>query len=965
MPDWSPESRRDAAPVKTPGSGDPDATAGPAELQNAGWIADYRILRRLGEGGMGIVFEAEQKSPHRLVALKVIRGGPLVSEHQVRQFQREAQALGQLDHPGIAAIYEAGRTEDGNHYFAMELVRGVPFDVYLREHPLRPPVGRGDIQTRLLLFLQICDVVNYAHLRGIIHRDLKPSNIMVQAGTPSDSKGVPAVKVLDFGLARITNVDTFATTTITDIGVLQGTLAYMSPEQTRGDPSGIDIRSDVYSLGVILYEMLTGELPIAIPRTAVPAAVRAICEEPPRRPSSSVAVLRGDLETILLKTLEKDPGRRYQSVFNLADDIRRFVAKQPILAHPPSTAYQLRKLLVRHKGPFAFAATVAVLLVAFAITMSVMFGIQTYERARAEREAAKAQSVSSFLQQMLGSVNPTVAQGREVTVADVLAEASARVNTEFADYPEVRAAMHRTIGNTYDGIGRPELAREHLETALLIYREVLGPEHPEVAQILTDLALALSYRGHNERAEAMAREALAISEKSFGERHGDVARALSGVAVIVEAQGRLKEAEPIYRRALGIYRETERDGIETATAMGNLTKNLREQGNHEEAEALERESIGIIRRRLGENHPLYEDGLSRLATVLNAQGKTDEAVQLARECVAIARRIYGPDHTDLAIRLNNLSVMLGGMGPSLESVEVIREALAIRRRNLPADHPDIAFSLNNLGEALHGLGQWEEAEQHLREALALRRKIHGDVHPNTLATLNNLGTLMDHRDRLDEAEMFLREALAARRAIYGERSNNASTGMNNLANLLRKRKLYTEAEAMLRDAVAIRREALGNEHYRVGVALLNLGLVLRDQKKFDAAESALREALEISRKSRGSEHPEVVIALESLGITHLMQGAPERAEPLLQECAEIARKAFPAGHWRMASAVASWGRCLLALERFAEAEPLLLESYAMLSESLGADSERTQSAKATLAELYLALGKPERAAALR
>jgi len=332
-------------------------------------IGGYRILRRLGEGGMGVVYEAEQQSPRRLVALKVIRGGSLAHDQAVRLFEREVQALARLKHPGIAAIYEAGQTLDGEHFFAMELVRGETLAAFLARRSRE--TGRPlDAEEVLRTFARICEAVNYAHQRGVIHRDLKPSNILVTgsaAAPDSHTPPLPEIKVLDFGLARITDVDVQATTMVSEVGRILGTLPYMSPEQVRGNPDEIDLRSDIYSLGVMLYELLTGALPYELPRRALHEAARVINEEPPRPPRAAVAILGSsssvrvkrvarDLESILLKCLEKEPARRYQSVAGLAGDLERFLTSQPILARPPSAVYQLQKLVRRHRLGFAFLA---------------------------------------------------------------------------------------------------------------------------------------------------------------------------------------------------------------------------------------------------------------------------------------------------------------------------------------------------------------------------------------------------------------------------------------------------------------------------------------------------------------------------------------------------------------------------------------------------------------------------------
>jgi serine/threonine protein kinase len=374
----------------------------PTEPRMPPLLGSYRILRKLGEGGMGVVYEAEQQRPRRLVALKVIRGGRLVDQYQVKLFQREAQALARLKHPGIAAIYESGSTEDGQHYFAMELVRGVPLLDYVKGHRLtgsQAPIG---IRHRLELFLKVCEAISYAHQRGVIHRDLKPANILIVEESEGQSLGAPSVsrdgvKVLDFGLARITDTDGTSASTLSEVGLVKGTLPYMSPEQVRGDSDEIDVRTDVYTLGVILYELLTERRPFEIERAALPQAIRTICEDAPKLPSrvrseagdrksKKTERIDRDIETIALKALEKDPEQRYQSVAAMADDVKRYLTNQPIQARPPSALYQFRKLVARHKTVFASSAAVFALLMGFAIMMSVQSARVARERDRARQQ---------------------------------------------------------------------------------------------------------------------------------------------------------------------------------------------------------------------------------------------------------------------------------------------------------------------------------------------------------------------------------------------------------------------------------------------------------------------------------------------------------------------------------------------------------------------------------------------------
>src|SRR5215510_1259555 len=373
------------------------------------FIGDYRVLRKLGEGGMGVVYEAEQQHPRRLVALKVIRGGRLVDEYQVKLFQREVQALARLKHPGIAAIYEAGCADEGQHYFVMELAPGVPLLDYVKGRRLAGARAPSNIRQRLELFLKICEAISYAHQRGVIHRDLKPANILVAdesykpGGQSLDGPGVSRVevKVLDFGLARITDEDGAGASGLSQAGQVRGTLPYMSPEQVRGDPDQIDVRADVYALGVILYELLTERLPYELEQVTLPQAIRIICEEEPKpvnralgesrdRESRKTERIDRDIETIALKALEKELERRYRSAAAMAEDVTRYLTNQPIQARPPSALYQFRKLVARHKVPFASLAAVFALLLGFAITMAALSA-----RIARERDKATQQELSN------------------------------------------------------------------------------------------------------------------------------------------------------------------------------------------------------------------------------------------------------------------------------------------------------------------------------------------------------------------------------------------------------------------------------------------------------------------------------------------------------------------------------------------------------------------------------------------
>jgi tetratricopeptide (TPR) repeat protein len=891
-------------------------------------IGAYRIVRTIASGGMGTVYEAVQDHPKRAVALKVIRPG-IASPSALRRFQHEAELLGRLSHPGIAHIYEAGTHAgpDEAHtlpFFAMEYIE--------RADTITNYADATQLATRarLELFLKVCDAVHYGHQRGVIHRDLKPANILV------DPSGEP--KIIDFGVARLTQSDIQLTTVRTNVGQLIGTLSYMSPEQVAGDPQALDTRSDVYALGVIAFELLTGHLPYDLTGKPIPEAVRLIQEQDPRRPSAIRRTLRGDLETIVLRALEKDPARRYPSASDLAADVRRFLSDEPIAARPPSTFYQFRKFARRNR------AAVAGVVVAFVGLLSgtVFATWQAYQataesrRAReAERnatrqteaarvEAHKAQRVSEFLQDMLAAADPEQARGRQVTVLEVLDHAAQRIEMELPDEPIVAAALRYTIGLTYHGLGAYEQAEAHLRATVGVRKEVLGDSHPDTLAAMSAWAAVSQRLGKAAEAESTAHAALELARRSLGDEDAITLSAMNILALVLQDRNALAEAEPLRRRLL-------------------------------EAQ----------RRKAGDEHPATLLAMNNLAWLLMSQGRDEEAAEWLSKTLAIRRRLSGDDHPETLRTMINLANTLRELGRAGEALPLATDAVAGCLRILGERHGMTHYALDRLVWVHIDLGQLEDAEALARKTLQLRRQTMGTEHPYTLYSMHTLAVVLSTRGMFAEAEQVHRETMEARRRVLGPEHPDTLASMNGLAVALGQQRRYDGAATILRQVLDIRRRVSGAEHPETLGVLQNLALVLESGGRLADAEQTYREVCEIQSRALGATHPDTLNSTHGLARTLLGQGAAAQAEPLLREIVAVAEGIHPAGHWLTATYRIDLGRCLTALERYFEAETLLLRGYEDVSAAPDERGELPPKAVRAIVELYEAWGKPGHAAEYR
>ncbi|MBY0312980.1 MAG: serine/threonine-protein kinase [Phycisphaerales bacterium] len=836
-------------------------SGGTAALEPAGVrIGDYTVIRVIGTGGMGVVYEAEQQNPRRVVALKVMRAG-IASPAVLRRFEYEAQLLARLRHPGIAQIYEAGtHAPDAGtlapgmiaapiQYYAMEMV---PDARTLTEHARAMGLG---VRERMELFAKVCDAVHHGHSKGVIHRDLKPANILVDV-----SSGAAQPKVIDFGVARSQDAGDERTMQ-TQAGVLIGTPQYMSPEQIAADPNAIDTRSDVYALGLILYELLSNKLPYELAHLSLHEAARVVREYTPTRLSRVTAGgttgvgggrVGGDIETIVSKALEKSPDRRYQSAADLAADIRRFLNNEPISARPPSVTYQLRVLARRHKA-IAAGVVIGVLGLLGAVGLSTAYAqseqAQRHKaedaRNTAQQQFVRAQRVTQYLKEMLTTVDPRQAQGKEPTVRDLLEVAAEKAPTSLKDDPVSCGNVQVAFGQTYYQLGEYEKARKQFIAAHENWSASLGPENVETLNARSLTGITLAALGKPDEAEAVFREALAGQTKALGIEHPDTLATMSNLALVLQDQGKLDDAERFTRESLEIKKRVMGAGDpEVLATMMNLADLLQTQGKLRDALAQARAAAEACERHLGPKHPSTLMARSILASALDAVGEIDEALTVVKDVIATRSDVLGPGHPDTLTSRNLMSILLDRAGKSAEAEALARENLKQARERLGADHPTSLTYQSNLANFLRTLA--EKAKE-------------------------------TDSPRLTEAKELLVDAIAKRTVLEGPDAVGVQSARNNLAIVLENQGKFDEAEAVHRSVILAFDRTLPADHFLRFAARKNLGECLVDSGKLDEAEPMLLSAYDDLKRVLGADQDRTRGAAKALEKLYTMLAKPNEA----------------------------------------------------------------------------------------
>ena len=876
-------------------------------------LGAYRVVRVLGRGGMATVYLAERADGQfeQSVALKVLDVSRDFDALAVR-FAQERRILARLEHPNIARLIDGGATRTGQPYVVMEYVDGESIDRYCDR-------CRLGVDERIELFVDVASAVQYAHGHLVVHRDIKPSNILVN--------GNGEAKLLDFGIAKLLNPESSAPETRSALHPM--TPEYASPEQVRGEP--LTTASDVYQLGFLLYHLLTGSSPYAADRRNVAAMVQAICKDEPARPSSSIPSkaaggmeaarkapaarnttcerlrrrLSGDLDTILLTALRKDPARRYPSVVHLNEDLRRHLTGLPVTARPPTLRYRGLKFVARHGASVAATALVS---------LAIVGGLAaTAWQARATaREAMRAAEVRDFLVSLFESVDPDVTLGENVTAKQILDRGAERLDSSLTEVPVLRAEMLGVVGRMYRELGLYQEARPLLEEAQATLRGVGQQDTPVLASTAEDLAGILYEQGEYEAAEKLSREALAIRRQRYAEEPEQLSLSLLKLAAVLSMRGQAEDAEPLYL-----------EGLE-------------------------------IDRKIG-NDELLASHLSDYGVFLYKATRFDEALTVGEEALRLQRSLYGGEHTLVATSLLNLSAAHVELGDYAAGEKLLHECLAVRRKLLGEQHPYVATALNNLGHLLQKAGRLDEAEDALRQSLVIRRAVLGDSHPDAANSLNSLGIIQYFSASYSEAAETFEQVLPIWRTSYGETHPNVLSALNNLGASRREAGDFAGAEDVLREALALRLEVFGESHQAVAQSLNNLALVLARQGRNAEAETLIRDAVAMWRKTMGHEHPDVGDGLLSLGRFLLDQRRCAEAEPVLRESLAIRQRVVDPTAPLLASVRLYLGECLAMLDKPDEAEPMLAESLPVLIDHWGADAEITQRAERALADARSAL----------
>ncbi len=865
----------------------PETTTGGTQL------GPYRLIRRIGEGGMGVVFLARRVDQfEQQVAIKLIRR-ELATPLAIDELRGERQILADLEHPSIARLLDGGADPQGLPYLVMEWVQGVPIDEYCDRQRL-------SVEERVRLMLEVCSAVQYAHQRLVVHRDLKPGNILVT------EKGRP--KLLDFGIARLLSVTRDGDTTVT--GERRFTPNFASPEQIAG--KAVSTASDVYSLGVVLYTLLCGQLPRRLSgasagetsregregtpsapsaaagrHQAVPVAggevgpdeaPAAVAEARRSRPKSLRRTLRGDLDAICLQALQTEVGERYGSVDALSHDLGAYLAGLPVTARRSGRLVRFGKHL--HRNWPAVAAAVA--LVALTALAALQGRRASRERDLAVSEQRHARDVTAFLVHSFALADPSSGEPKDLTVRQLVDRAAEKLDQDLSRSPESTATLRETLGEVYGELGDYEKGIALLEESLRQRRQLFGPRHPVVATSLDALATLTHRAGDDPRAERLAKEATEL-RRSLGVPDEALAHSLDTLGLVETARGDLTAAEKAHSEAFELSRRPTFDDEDLRISITeDLAATLSQLGRKQEASDLLAEALAMSRRKYGPDHPTLARTLNNYGVLLDAQWRYEEAVGIYRQVLAIARKQYGDKHIATIAATNNLAMTLRGVQQPQEAERLLRTALQVLEEQVGSEHPAALTVACNLGLTLQDRGNLTEAERIQRRVLAARRRVLGPDHPYLLKSLAALGWVLRDEGKLEQARQVLAEGVELGRRIVDPSQADRVEVEVDQGIVLGELGAKPEALAMLSQAQAARERTFGADHPRVAQILVRRSAILLDSGEFEQAGHLASHALDILAASRSTQRREALVARSVLGASLVLSGELENGRALLE-----------------------------------------------------------------------------------
>jgi serine/threonine protein kinase/Tfp pilus assembly protein PilF len=946
-----PEGTVDTPPASGSADTRPPETAG-TEKPGTLLAGRYKLLEQIGEGGMGVVWMAQQTEPvKRPVAVKLIKAG-MDSKVVLARFEAERQALALMDHANIARVLDAGATPGGRPYFVMELVKGVSITRYCDEHRLTP-------RQRLELFVPVCQAIQHAHQKGIIHRDLKPSNVLVAR---YDDRPVP--KVIDFGVAKAAGTPLTEQTLHTGFGAVVGTVEYMSPEQASFNQLDVDTRSDIYSLGGLLYELLTGSPPFSrqeLEKAGVLEMLRVIREQEPSKPSNKLStaqglpalaanrglepakltkLVRGELDWIVMKALEKDRGRRYETANGLALDILRYLADEVVAAGPPSASYRLRKFVRRNRVPVLAVGLIVLALVAGVIGTAI--GLLRAERAkrdalaaagaeklaneRAQKRLAQIEKGNEILASIFADLDLPAKKGAEPLEAVLgkrLVKAAGDLAGEAVGDPLVVAGLQDRLGRSMLSLGHSREAIPLFVNARDVRAEKLGADHPDTLTSMESLGLGYQADGKLDLALPLLEEALERRKATLGAVHRDTLSSMNSLAVGYEAAGKLELALPLLK-----------------------------------------ETLKLTKSKLGVDHADTLSTMNNLASAYRAAGEFELAVPLFEDTLKHMKAKHGADHYLTLVSMNNLAQVYQVAGKLNLALPLFDETLNLRRAKLGADHPDTLSSMNNLALGYLDAGKLDRALPLLEEALKLKKTKLGVEHPDTLAGMASLASGYRDAGRFDGAVSLFEEVLTLRKARLGADHPDTLTSMNNLAATYKRAGKLDVALPLFEETLKLRRAKLGADHPHTLTSLSNLAQAYDATGKLDLAQSLSEEVLKLTKAKLGADHPKTLVAMNNLASAWLRTGKVTMALPMLEEALRLGKAKLGADDPQMLTIMNNLAHGYHRVGKLLAALALYEETFKLREAQVGADHPDTLICMNNLATAYWDVRKQDRALSL-